>query len=73
MDLAAFSILKKLSIFPQSKDLIVIKYSHLQGFPLPLVYRSPWDSHLWFSRVLVQIVRVPYKSTTLFIMIIKDN
>ena len=39
----------------------------IQGFPSALHCRSPWDSHLWFLRVLVHIVRVPptYKDTTL--------
>ena len=39
-----------------------------QGFSSVLYYRSPWDSHLWFLRVLVQIVRVPYKTQLLVYM-----
>ena len=38
----------------------------MQGFPSALDYRSPWDSHLWFLRVLVQIVRVQHKNTALY-------
>ena len=30
-----------------------------QGFPSLLYFRSPWDSHLLFLRVLGQISRVP--------------
>ena len=45
--------------------LIVI----VQGFPSALHYRSPWDSHLCFLRVLVLIVRVPHiKSQLLYTM-----
>ena len=39
----------------------------LQGFPSALYYQSPWDSHIWFLRVLLQTLRVPYK-TQLHIM-----
>ena len=35
--------------------------SSVQGFPSGFHYRSPWDSHLWFLRILVPIVRVPHK------------
>ena len=31
-----------------------------QGFPSVFYYRSPWDSHVWFMRVLGPISRVPY-------------
>ena len=43
-----------------------------QDFPSALDYMSPWDSHLLFLRVLVQIVRVPYKSH-FYIMIKTTN
>ena len=33
---------------------------NIQGFPSVLYYRSPWDSHVWFMRVLGPISRVPY-------------
>ena len=37
---------------------VVMNYAE-QGFPSLLYFRSPWDSHLLFLRVLGQISRVP--------------
>ena len=40
--------------------IFITKRHIIQGFPSVLYYRSPWDSYVWFMRVLRPISRVPY-------------